>query len=136
MIQFFAATVLTAHGLIHLVGFVVPWGIARLDGFAYRTTAFGGAVDLGADGARLLGVAWLALTMGFVGAGIAAGRGARWARALAAALSVASLVVCAMGLPEAVAGLVVNIGILVVVAILAVRARPAVRHELATGVAR
>ena len=46
-----------------------------------------------------------------------AARGAAWGRALAAALAVASLVVCVMGLPEAVAGIVVNVGILAVLAV-------------------
>jgi hypothetical protein len=50
-----AAVVVAAHGLIHLIGFVVPWGIAVVEGFPYRTTALGGALALGEAGARIVG---------------------------------------------------------------------------------
>ncbi len=36
MIRRTAAVLLTLHGLIHLVGFVSPWRIATLEGFARR----------------------------------------------------------------------------------------------------
>jgi hypothetical protein len=55
MIRTFAAVLLALHGVIHLIGFVVPWRIATLQDFAYRTTAFNGALDLGETGARVPG---------------------------------------------------------------------------------
>lgn len=111
-----ATAVLAAHGLIHLIGFVVPWRIADVEGFAYRTTVLGGSVDLGASGAQLVGLAWLAIAVGFVVATIGAWRQAAWAPAGAAVLAIASLVVCVLGLPETAAGIVVNVAILAVVA--------------------
>ena len=44
MTTLLAAAALGLHGLIHLIGFVVPWGIAQVEGFPYRTTALGGAI--------------------------------------------------------------------------------------------
>jgi hypothetical protein len=120
-----AAVAVAAHGLIHLIGFVVPWGITQVEGFPYRTTALGGAVALGDAGARAVGLAWLVLAVGFVLAGIALWRDARWAPALAAALAVASIAVCALGLPEAAFGIVVNLAILALVAWSAVARRTA-----------
>lgn len=122
MIQLLAAALLAVHGLIHLIGFVVPWGIATVDGFPYRTTALGAAIALGESGARLVGIAWLVLAIGFVVAGVATWRGTAWAAPLVVGLAVASLVVCVLGLPEAIAGIVVNVAILAIVGWASVRA--------------
>ena len=114
MIRTLAAALLVVHGLIHLIGFVVPWGIAQVEGFTYRTSALAGALALGEPGARLVGVAWLALAVGFVVAGGATWRRATWAAPLTAVLAIGSIVVCALGLPETVSGIVVNVAILAV----------------------
>ena len=116
MLRIAAATVVVAHGLIHLIGFVVPWGIATIEGFPYRTTALGGAIALGDAGARLVGIAWLACAVGFVVAGLGIWQRASWALPLTAALAVVSIAVCVLGLPEAIAGIVVNSAILGAVA--------------------
>lgn len=129
MTTLLAAAALGLHGLIHLIGFVVPWGIARVDGFPYRTTALGGAIALGDAGARVVGVAWLLVAVGFVVAAVALWRGEAWAAPLAAGLAVASILVCALGLPEA------GFGILVNVAILGVVAWAALAHGSAAGMA-
>ena len=112
MIHLFAAAALAIHGLIHLIGFVVPWGIAQVEGFPYRTSALAGAVTLGDAGTRMVGVAWLVLAVGFVVAGVATWRRVAWAAPLTAVLAVGSIVVCTLGLPEAVFGIVVNVAIL------------------------
>ena len=54
MIRRLAAIVLALHGAIHLIGFVAPWRIATLEGFAYRTTVFNGALDVRDAGARVV----------------------------------------------------------------------------------
>ena len=106
------ATVVAAHGFIHLIGFVVPWGLATVEGFAYRATALDGAIVLGDGGARALGVLWLVCAVGFVVAGLGIWRRAPWALPLAAALAVVSIAACVLGLPETVAGIAVNAAIL------------------------
>ena len=110
-----AAAALAAHGLIHLIGFLVPWRIARVEGFAYRTTALGGTLELGATGALIVGLAWLAIAVGFVVAAAGVWRRSSWALGLTGALAIASLVVCVLGFPETVAGIVVNVAILAAV---------------------
>ena len=47
MIRLVGAALVALHGLIHLIGFVVPWRIATVDGFPYRVTTLGGLADLG-----------------------------------------------------------------------------------------
>jgi hypothetical protein len=95
-----AAVVLALHGVIHLIGFVSLWRIASLDGFPYRTTILGGAQDIGDLGVRLLGLAWLALTFGFLAAGYGVWRRRPWAVGLTGAFAMVSLIVCVAGLPE------------------------------------
>ena len=112
MLRIAAAAIVAAHGLIHLIGFVVPWGIATVEGFAYRTTVFEGAIVLGDGGARFLGLVWLACAAGFVVAGIGIWRRTAWALPLAAALAAVSIGLCILGLPETVAGIAVNAAIL------------------------
>ena len=119
MIQTIAAVLLALHGVIHLIGFVVPWRIAALEGFAYRTTAFNGAWEVGDAGVRLIGLVWLGLAIGFVVAGYGIWRGGPWAVGLTGVLAILSLIVCVVGLPETVAGLVINGVILTVVGYIA-----------------
>jgi hypothetical protein len=123
VLQVIVAAVVAIHGLIHLIGFVVPWNLASLEGFPYRTTALGGAIALGEAGARAVGVVWLGCAVGFFIAGVGIWRGESWALPLAAALAVVSIVICALGLPESVAGIVVNAVIIGIVAFAAF-ARP------------
>lgn len=115
MIRRVAAVLLALHGVIHLIGFVTPWRIATLEGFAYRTTVLNGGVDLGDVGARVIGLVWLGLTFGFLVAGYGVWRGKRWAVGLTGVLAIVSLVVCVLGLPEAGAGVVIDGVILVAV---------------------
>ena len=118
MIRRIAALLLAGHGVIHLIGFVTPWRIATLEGFAYRTTVFGGALDVGDAGARFIGLVWLGLTFGFLAAGYGIWRRTRWAVGLTVVLAVVSLVVCLLGLPEAGTGVAIDGVILAAVAYL------------------
>jgi len=39
MLRTIAAAIIGVHALIHVIGFVVPWRLVEISGFAYRTTA-------------------------------------------------------------------------------------------------
>jgi hypothetical protein len=121
MVQLLAALVLAVHGLIHLIGFVVPWRLATLADFPYRTTALNGALELGESGARLVGLGWLGVAVGFLVAAVGVWQGTSWALPLVGALAIASLLLCILGLPEAGTGIVVDLAILALVAFVAVR---------------
>ena len=102
--RFALVALLIAHGVAHLVGFVVPWK---------RTTILGGATDVGDAGARALGVVWLVAALAFVllaGAVLAGWNVRVWTFAT---LSL-SIVLCVAGWPEARIGLVVNVVLLTV----------------------
>jgi hypothetical protein len=121
VIRVAAAAVLGIHGLIHLIGFVTPWRIATLEGFPYRTSGLGGAVELGDGGARRVGLVWLALAFGFVAVAYGVWHRRQWAPGMTGGLAVASVVVCVLGLPDAGAGLAINIGILAALASVVLR---------------
>jgi hypothetical protein len=112
MLHVVAAIVVAGHGLIHLIGFVVPWGIAQVEGFPYRTTVLDGTIALDETAMRAIGIVWLACAVGFVLAGFGIWRRTAWALPLTAFLAASSLALCVLGLPEAAAGIVVNVAIL------------------------
>jgi hypothetical protein len=57
--RFALAALLMAHGVAHLVGFVVPWRLVASQEVAYRTTILASAIDVGDAGIRMLGIVWL-----------------------------------------------------------------------------
>jgi hypothetical protein len=106
------AAAIAAHGLIHLIGFVVPWQVVAVEGFPYRTTVLDGTADLGEIGVRVVGVIWLVCAIGFIVAAVGLLRRTTWALPLTAILAIVSLVVCVVGLPETAMGIAVNVLIL------------------------
>ncbi len=104
---------LVIHGICHLVGFVVPWKIATLKEEPYKTTLLSGAIDIGDIGIRIVGMLWLAAAIGFVVSGIGIFALYEWWRPLALILSIASLVLCVLGLPGAKIGILANAIVLV-----------------------
>jgi phage shock protein C len=124
--QAFAAFIL-AHGLIHVIGFLPAWHLPAPKGFDSTTLAFYGQVDLGDGGAKALGLAWLAATVAYVAAAILLWRGSRHAVLVTALASVASAAICAISLPMAQAGLVIDVALIAIVLVAPrlVVARPA-----------
>ena len=128
MMRVLAGAALAVHGLIHLIGFVVPWQLATLDGFPYRTDVLG--ADLGGTGMRVVGAVWLALAVGFAVAGVGVVRRSAWALPLTAGLAALSLVACLLALPAAAAGAVIDVVVLLGLGALALTHRP---HALVGG---
>lgn len=107
------AILLALHGLAHLVGFAVPWRIAK--SAPYSTTLLSGHVDLGHAGIRAYGILWLLLAIAFMlaAAGAATDR-AEWIP-LAIGASIASLALSVLSWPDSRIGVPVNLAILGVV---------------------
>jgi hypothetical protein len=61
---------LLLHGVVHLLGFVVPWQLAEPEGFPYKTTLLSGRLDVGPVGIRVVGVIWLLVALALVVAAI------------------------------------------------------------------
>ena len=102
------SALLIAHGVAHLVGFVVPWKLLASPETPYRTTILAGAIDVGDAGVRALGLLWLTAAVGFVflGGALLAGLNAR---AWLLAMPLVSLGLCALGWPDARIGVAVNV---------------------------
>jgi hypothetical protein len=124
MVRTVVGLLLVLHGVIHLIGFVVPWRIGEIRGFAYSTSALWGRVDLGDAGARILGAGWLLAAVAFVLAGAGVAAGAAWGLPLTMGAAAVSMVLCIMGSPAAIAGLVIDAAILISLAALQVFAGP------------
>jgi hypothetical protein len=59
-----AALFVAAHGLIHVLGFAAYTGIALVPGLPYKTTLFGGAIDVGTNGIAVFGLLWGIVAVG------------------------------------------------------------------------
>jgi hypothetical protein len=116
---------LAVHGIAHLAGFVVPWRLLSLADLPYRTTIFGGAVDLGAIGVRAMGLVWLLTGAAFVVvAGAVVVDAAWWYRAFLIT-AVVSTSVCVVEWPQARTGVLANAVVFAVA--VAIRAAATVR---------
>ncbi len=109
------AVLFFVHALAHLPGFVVPWRLATLEEMPYKTTLLDGRLDVGDAGIRLVGLLWLVAALAFVAAGVGLLLGAAWWGPLSWASVVLSLILSALGWPEARLGLALNV---VIVALL------------------
>ena len=102
------AVLLLIHGFAHLVGFVVPWKLGKLEEMPYKTTLLGGRWDVGDAGIRGMGVLWLLVGLAlFVLGGTLALTGLL-ERDHLLAFSFASTVLCILGWPDSKLGLVAN----------------------------
>ena len=112
------AALMVYHGLAHSVGFAEAWQLVP-QGPPYKTTILAGRLNLGDAGIRVTGILWLATGVAFLVAAIAAAVGLPWWDSFALVIAVVSLLLCAVELPEARLGLVINLAI---VAMLVARA--------------
>jgi hypothetical protein len=100
---------LFAHGISHLVGFVVPWKIAAMKEMPYKTTIMMDRVNVGDAGIRAVGVVWLLTGLAFVAMAI----GTFWPCASwknwTLGVAVFSTVLCLTGLPDAKIGIPANL---------------------------
>jgi hypothetical protein len=110
--RYVLAVLLLIHGFAHMVGFVVPWRLVKLEEMPYKTTLLGGRWDVGQGGIRLVGVLWL-LVGGvlFTIGGTLALTGVLPGAVLLGVAAVSSLL-CVLGWPDSRLGLVANAVIL------------------------
>jgi hypothetical protein len=108
------AVILFAHALAHVPGFVVPWRLATLQAMPYRTTLFGGHVDVGDAGIRVVGALWLVAALAVAAAGVAVLARAPWWTAATVIAASFSLALSVAGWPQARIGVFVNIAIIAV----------------------
>jgi hypothetical protein len=101
-----------AHGVAHLVGFVMPWRLMAPPDGGYKTTLLAGRIDAGANGIRVVGVLWLLAAMAFVASGVGLVTLQPWWRTLTLAAALFSLTLSVLGWPDSRIGVWVNLAIL------------------------
>lgn len=110
--------ILLGHGIVHVLGTVVYFELAEVAEFPYKTTLLGGAVNVGDAGMRVFGALWGVTAIGFVIAvGAVLTDWEHWPL-LIGAVAVVSLTLTVLDYTVAYAGIVVNLGILLVMAYL------------------
>lgn len=106
---------LLVHGIAHLPGFLVNWQLRSFPELPFRTTVFGGTLDVGLIGIRAVGVGWLLVAIAFVCAALGVLLRSGWWQPLAYSAIGASVLLTAAGWPEARLGLVVNAVVIVLI---------------------
>ena len=106
------AVLMAFHGVAHLVGFAVPWGLVKPPGGTRKTTILGGRANLGSAGIRAYGVLWLLTGAAFVACAVGAVTGLHWWIHWTPWVAFASLLLSLLSWPESRIGVVVNLVIL------------------------
>lgn len=109
------AILMALHGIAHTPGFATSWKLAPAGGVPYKTTVFGGRLDLGDSGIRAVGILWLVVALAFLVGAVATVVDTPWWRSVALVTALASLALSLLELPLARIGVFINLFILVVV---------------------
>jgi hypothetical protein len=105
------ATLLALHGLVHVIGVAVYWKLAEPADFTYPTSLLDGRLDAPTTVVWIMGGGWLIATAGFLLAAAGLIRAATWTTEVVLASVLLSLVLCVLAMPEAVAGIALNLAI-------------------------
>ncbi|OGO57223.1 MAG: hypothetical protein A2V85_06995 [Chloroflexi bacterium RBG_16_72_14] len=116
------AAVLFLHGIVHVIGFLVPWQLMTNPEFEYTTSAAWGTLELGDGGTRLVGLVMLALAVAFAVAALGVLRRASWALSLTVGVTLVSLAACILQSPAAILGVALDLVILAVAGLSRLRA--------------
>lgn len=109
-----AATVLTLHGLIHLMGTVAYLRLGDVAGLPYKTTLLGGRIDVGRGGIGVFGLLWLLPAVGFMAVALGGLVWGQWWPPLLWGTTLLSLVLISLDWEVAFVGGVVDLAILAV----------------------
>jgi hypothetical protein len=101
---------LLAHGVAHLPGFLVAWGLASFPELPYRTTVIG-TIDVGDAAVRVVGLGWLAAACAFMALAAAMALRIDVPLALLPLALGFSALLCVAGWPDARFGFVANAAI-------------------------
>jgi hypothetical protein len=101
------------HGLVHLMGFVAYWPLAKIPDLPYKTSLLNGRLELGAAGVRIFSLVWLIAALCWIVAGalLAFGRPV-WAPLMLGA-ALLSLVICILDWGAAFRGALIDLIFLV-----------------------
>ena len=105
------------HGVVHVIGFAVPWKLGGPRSVAYSTSLFNRSLEVGDAGVKLVGLIWLATALAFLAVAVLLWRRHAWAVRLTIGLLLVSLVLCVAGLPGSIMGLAIDVALLAILAV-------------------
>ena len=114
-VSYFAAFVLIAHGLIHLLGTTVYLRLGEVSGFPYKTSLLGNSWDVGPIGMGIFGAMWAVAAVGFIVSAIGMLTGSSWWQPVLIGVTVFSLLLTGLDWNLAFAGVALNLVILALV---------------------
>lgn len=109
--------VLIAHGIAHLLGFLVPWQIIKSEEMPYKTTLLSGKADIGNAGIRIFGLFWLAIAVAFIIIGAGAILETTWWLNLLPGITMFSMLFSILSWPESKIGVLINVSIMTLLGI-------------------
>lgn len=109
------AVIVVLHGLVHLMGLVSYLKLGEVQGLPYKTTVLDGRINLGNGGTGIYGALWGLAALGFVFAAIGLLFNSSWWIPLLTTSAVFSLLLTVVDLNVAMAGVVVNAALLMLV---------------------
>jgi hypothetical protein len=112
------AVFIILHGFAHLMATSVYWKLNESPDLPYTTMILSGRVDLGETGIWLFGLLWLVAGLATAVAGGGLLTGSAWARSVLLTATLFSLVTCVLVFEAAKIGIIINVLILAVIAIL------------------
>lgn len=98
--KIFFIVFLIGHAIAHLVGFVVPWKIVKLEEMKYSTKIFFNKIDVGDNGIRLIGILWLLASLSFIAVSISVFQNVSIWKSLLLFTTIFSLILTIIGLPD------------------------------------
>ena len=113
MLRYLFSFLLLVHGLIHLLGFVHQWHLARISQMTGKTL-----IPVSESASKLLGLCWLLACLGFGLALVGYWPRRDWWMAAALGSVILSQMLIILYWPDAKAGTVANVVIIVVMRIL------------------
>jgi hypothetical protein len=102
------ALFMTLHGIVHVVGFTVPWRLGGPRGAEYTTSLFNQTVEVGDPVVKLVGLLWLATAFAFLAVALLLWRRHALALRATVGLLILSAGLCLAGLPASIYGLVID----------------------------
>ena len=115
MIRIVISVLIFAHAVAHLPGFLVSWRLRSFPELPFRTTILAGSVDVGQTGIKVVGIAWLTLSVALAIIAVGILTRAAWSQPAAYFAVGLSAGLCIVGWPDARLGLVANAVILAVI---------------------
>ncbi len=107
------AVFLFIHGFAHLVGFVVPWKLAKFEDMFYSTKIFYKKLDVGHTGIRIVGILWLFAAMGYFYSVYALFTDVAWGIWFTWIVTFYSFFLSIIGLPDSKFGIAANLTLLI-----------------------